>query len=467
MSGKSNPIPRLSPADATVVNDRCCPALEAGLPWAVLAALTLLASVSATPLQAQDPYGIAGAQTTSTIRGEVRDADSGEVLGDVVLRLADTQVSAVSDAEGRFVLRGIPVGTHALEITSPDRRAQRLSLAVNRGGETFEVVLHLTPDAVSMEVLDAFAAPGAASEAPTVPVTETFLEVPPADPGRYAGIVVERARLIQLSGGARNMGELVARAIPLLRPRESDRLVDGELCLEFGASGPMSLNQEPMGCRHPQVYLDGVILGDPALAYELTNVEGLEWIQAIPPGEAAAEFGGAPNGVILIATTGSRGTLFPRSTRRLSTSRSTFDWDQDPQGHPFLKTFLFSAAGTALGLAAGVEVGRQCIFVEDRTQELDSSCSQAGTAGVSLAAVALPALGAALGARIGGATDRSRGQLVPALLGAGLAIVPGYIYSLVTVGNGVDASNAAGKAFLLVGTPLVTTLADRLYRSLR
>lgn len=460
--------PNQSLTDVPDVTHRFYPAVEAGLRWTVLAVLTLGAPALPSPLQGQDaPSGGAVAQATSTIRGEVRDAESGELLPDVVLRLSDTQVSAVSDGAGRFVLRGIPVGTHSLEIAGPDRGTQRLSLAVNRGGEAFEVVLHLASDAVSMEVLDAVPAPGAVPDPVAVPVTETVLEVPPADPDRYAGTVVERARLIQLSGGARNIGELLARAVPLLRPQESDRLVDGDLCLEFGASGPVSLNQEPIGCRHPQVYLDGVILGDPALAYELTNVEGMEWIQAIPPGEAAAEFGGAPNGVILIATTGSRGTLFPRSTRRLSTSRTTFDWDQDPQGHPFLKTFLFSAAGTALGLAAGVEVGRQCIFVEDRTQELDSSCSQAGTAGVSLAAVALPALGAALGARIGGATDRSRGQLMPALLGAGLAIVPGYIYSLVTVGNGVDASNAAGKAFLLLGTPLVTTLADKLYRTLR
>lgn len=425
--------------------------------------LALAAPGQGQTVPAPDP----GVQATSTIQGGVRDAGTGAPLSDVVLRLAGTQVSAVSDSVGRFVLRGIPPGTHALEIRRPEGDPHSLALAVNRGGEVFEVLIDVNSDGVSMEIVSAVAAPAAEPAPVPVTVTETVVAVPPADPGRYAGIVVERARLIQLSGGARNIGELVARAVPLLRVRESDRQVDGDLCLEFGATGPVSLNMEPMGCRHPQVYLDGVIVGDPSMAYGLSNVEGLEWIQAIPPGEAAAEFGGAPNGVVLIATTGSRGTLFPRSTRRLATSRSTFDWDQDPQGHPFLKTFLFSAAGTALGLAAGVEVGRQCIYVEDRTQELDSSCSQAGTAGVSLAAVVLPALGSALGARIGGATDRSRGQFVPALLGAGLAIVPGYIYSLVTVGNGVDASNAAGKAFLLVGTPLVTTLADRLYRTLR
>ncbi|HSG48400.1 MAG TPA: hypothetical protein VLA43_11345, partial [Longimicrobiales bacterium] len=113
------------------------------------------------------------------------------------------------------------------------------------------------------------------------------------------------------------------------------------------------------------------------------------------------------------------------------------------------------------------EVGRQCIYVEEGTQELDSSCSQAGTAGVSLAAVVIPALTSAIGARYGGTTALSRGRFLPAVMGAGLAIIPGYIYSLVTVGDGVGASNAVGTTFLLVGTPLVTTLADRLFRTLR
>jgi len=388
-------------------------------------------------------------------------------VSDVVLRIAGTQVTAVSAADGASVLRGIDPGVHTLEIRAPGADLRALALSVSRGGEIFEVALHLSPDGVSMEILAAALAPSDQAPQAPPPVTEVVLAVPPADPTRYAGVVVERQRLLQLSGGARNVGELVARAVPALRVVEGERQADGALCLEFGSNRQVSLENAVVGCRHPQVYLDGVILGSPSMAYSLTNTEGLEWIQAIPPGEAAAEFGGATYGVILIATTGSRGTLFPRSTRRLATSRSTFDWSQDPQGHPFLKTFLFAAAGTAAGLAAGVEVGRECIFVEDRTQELDSRCSQAGTAGVSLAAVVLPAFGSALGARFGGATERSRGQLLPALMGAGLAIVPGYIYSLVTVGNGVDASNAAGKAFLLVGTPLLTTLADRMYRSLR
>jgi len=111
--------------------------------------------------------------------------------------------------------------------------------------------------------------------------------------------------------------------------------------------------------------------------------------------------------------------------------------------------------------------GRHCVYVEDRTREIETSCGNAGVAGVGLVAFALPAMGSALGAHLGGSTSISVGKWVPALLGASMAIFPGYAFSLTTVGGGVEATNNAGRAFLLVGTPLFTTVADRLYRRLR
>lgn len=148
-------------------------------------------------------------------------------------------------------------------------------------------------------------------------------------------------------------------------------------------------------------------------------------------------------------------------------TRASFDWTQDPAGHSFGRTFLGAAAGNALGLAAGLAVGRQCVFVEEGTEEIDFSCGNAGVAGAGLAAVALPAVGGAVGARLAGGTDRSRGRLVPAVVGGAMGVLPGYIFSLSTVGGGVETMNAVGVGFLLVGAPLITTVADRLFRTLR
>jgi len=285
---------------------------------------------------------------------------------------------------------------------------------------------------------------------------------------------VDQARIQQLAGGSRNVGELIRRAFPGMQVRESDAtggVAGNTLCLEFRGVGNRSLNLGVASatCFSPQVYLDGIALGDPSMAYGMTALDGLQWIQAIPPAEASAQFSGATNGVILIATTsgGSAMSMAPGSSYLVRSRRTSFDWEMDPNGHPFLRAFLGAAVGSAAGLLAGREVGRQCIYIEDRTQEIETSCRNAGVAGVSLVALALPALGSTLGAHYGGSTDISVGKWIPGLIGAGMALFPGYVYSLTTVGDGVGATNNAGKVFLLLGTPLFTTLADRLYRDLR
>jgi hypothetical protein len=287
--------------------------------------------------------------------------------------------------------------------------------------------------------------------------------------------VVDREKILQFAGSSRNVGDLIRRAVPTLQVREGDAsgaVAGSGLCLEFRGTSARSMN--PGGtsgtCHDPQVYMDGIALGDPAAAYTISSFESLQWIQAIPPGQVGAQFGSSTYGVILIATTqGSARTsgMTGGSGMLVRSRRSTFDWEQDPNGHDFIRTFLGAAAGNAAGLAAGLAAGRHCVYVEDVTREIETSCSNAGVAGVGLVAFALPAMGSALGAHFGGSTSVSVGRWVPALLGATMAIFPGYVFALTTVGGGVEATNDAGKVLLLVGTPLLTTLADRLYRNLR
>jgi hypothetical protein len=48
-----------------------------------------------------------------------------------------------------------------------------------------------------------------------------------------------------------------------------------------------------------------------------------------------------------------------------------------------------------------------------------------------------------------------------------MSLLPGYVYSLSTVGRGSDTANVAGAVLLLVGTPLAVTVADKLFRNTR
>lgn len=349
-----------------------------------------------------------------------------------------------------------------------------MAVSVRRAGERFSVVIRLSAEGMAVEIVGAVPAAEPAPELAAVfpvTVTEDVVLNPTEGPAVRAGTVVDKARIAQLSGGSRNVGDLIRRALPTLQARTSDGSVGDGLCLEFRGTAGRSLGpgRSSSTCNSPQIYLDGVALTDPAAAYTMTAFEGIQWIQAIPPGEAGAQFGQSTYGVILIATTsgGTRMGAPAGPGLMVRSRRSTFDWEQDPNGHDFLRTFLAAAAGNAAGLAAGLAAGRRCVYVEDGTREIATRCSNAGVAGVGVAAFALPAMGSALGAHFGGSTSVSVGRWVPALIGAGMAIFPGYAFSLTTVGGGVEATNNAGKAFLLVGTPLLTTLADRLYRRLR
>lgn len=374
-----------------------------------------------------------GAQESSVLAGRVLSANARTPIADAILRIAGTNVSAVSAFDGRFTLRGLPVGANTLQVGHADYGEHEMVLAVSRPDERFTVEIHLARQGMSVEIVDAAPGPQPTPDefAASIPVivTEATLVAPATAPANRAGSLLERERILQLAGSSQNVGDLIRRALPTLQQRTFDGAVGDLLCLEFrGTQGrSMSETRAQGTCNHPQVYMDGVPLVDPAAAYRMTSFDGLDWIQAIPPGEAGAQFGAATYGVIVIATTASRGRTGSMSPygSLLASRRTSFDWSQDPNGHPFLRSFLGAALGNLAGLAAGLEVGRQCVFIEDGTRELDTTCPRAGLAGAGLVAIALPALGSAMGSHFGGRTSLSEGKWLPALAGAAMAIVPG------------------------------------------
>jgi hypothetical protein len=282
--------------------------------------------------------------------------------------------------------------------------------------------------------------------------------------------LVERPEIERALGTSKHLGDLIRQTIPGIRLRQTNNLAGTDVCLEFRAAATISLvNRRP--CNHPMVLLDGVVVSDPNYLYGTIGLANVERIQVIPPGEAGARYGtGSLYGVILIDTRppGSTGLMDDRPMRPpvLRPSRVSFDWTQDPDGHPVARAGTGAFLGNALGLAAGIALGQRCIAVDDKDQ-IVTSCGGVGNAAAVMGAIALPALGAALGSRWGGGTENSVGRFLPAMVGAGMMIFPGYAFSMSTVGGGSHAANAVGNALLVVGAPLVVTLADRLFRNLR
>jgi hypothetical protein len=399
---------------------------------------------------------------TQQLTGVVLDFATGAPLEDVSLRVQGTDQVVQSNDQGEFILRDAPAGTWTLEVSAEGYGARTYAIELEPGGFA-EVEISL------------------AAEEPT-PVQPS---ADPVDPVRMLGTVVDAERIAGVVGTVRNLGELIRQTLPTLRVREASGFAGVGLCLEFrsSSSGGRGLvvegNTEEWQCFHPQVFLDGIRSTDPEFIYSLTALDDIRRIQAIPTAEAGARFGAAPYGVILVETrfvadrpspvdigVGGASGGIPAGGPYVSRSPRGFDWTQDPEGHSFFKALIGATVGNALGLAAGIAVGRQCVFVEDLTEEIAFSCGNGGVAAASVAAITIPAFGSALGARVGGSTDTSVGKLVPAMIGAGMGILPGYIFSLSTVGDGVQTMNTVGQVFLVVGSPIFATIADKVYRSL-
>jgi len=442
-------------------------ALPTALPWATAApslrrggaalALALGFLLSAAPASAQ--------LQTQYVDGVVRHAGTGAPLPGVVVRVQSGDAMTVTDADGRFRLREVPSGVWTLEVISEEHGARSYAMEVGCGGFA-EVAIALGDDEVATGRT-------AAADSP-----------PAAGPTGGLGHTVDAEAILRAAPGARTLGELIRQTVPAFRSRSATAVAGADFCLEFRSRSARTLDSgtppDPdapgsVYCNHPVVYLDGVPVQDPTFVYERSALGDIRRIQAIPPAEAAGLFSGSGNGVILVETRFAprRGEAMGAGTSTSGRSgyvparRSSFDWSQDPAGHNFGRTFLGALVGNAAGLAAGVAVGRQCVFVEERTQDIEFSCGNAGVAGAGLAAVALPGLGSAIGANLMGRTERSAGRFIPSVVGGMMGALPGYIFALATVGDGVGTMNTVGKGFLVVAPPLLTTVADRLFRSLR
>ena len=86
---------------------------------------------------------------------------------------------------------------------------------------------------------------------------------------------------------------------------------------------------------------------------------------------------------------------------------------------------------------------------------------------VGFMGLGLPAVGGTLAARRAGATERSRGRMLPAAVFGTMASAAGYLFLVEGESRDSKAAVGAGALVLAVGTPLLVTFSDRLFRALR
>ena len=87
------------------------------------------------------PAHRAVAQQTGTITGTVTDAETGEPLVGAQINIPALGIGILSRAEGRFVLPGVPVGTHELQAQQIGHATVTMSVTVTAGETEFVEIL--------------------------------------------------------------------------------------------------------------------------------------------------------------------------------------------------------------------------------------------------------------------------------------------------------------------------------------
>jgi hypothetical protein len=375
------------------------------------------------------------AQGRVRISGHLADATSGAPIAGAAIDILEPGLQAVTDSTGRFDFAAVPAGAWLLRVRHLAYGERTDSLRV-RGDRDVILELRLSERALELEPIEveAVARPRAAGS---------------------RAYLVTRAQIEQVLPRARHVGDVVRTYIPGASVIEAR---GGLICIEFrGARGGRT-----SGCNFPMVVVDGIPIPSPAQFFRDTPVEDLERIEFVPASEGAARFGlGASYGALLIETrrSGVSGRRTPVQPPRFA----AWDWSVEAERHPWRRTFISSLGGTAAGTALALAALR-CF---PGTAAAGGRCVADHRKAESLAALALPLAGAVAGARIFGVTETSTGRLVPLAVGTAVPLTLGLAMYVEGVHSDFRGSRRIGGALVLVGTPLVATLIDGIFRRFR
>lgn len=221
--------------------------------------------------------GPVAAQATGTIQGTVTDAQAMRPLSDVQVSIPGTRHGALTNAQGRYQLVGVPAGTHAVRAEFIGYGSATQSVTVVGGGAA-SADFALEATAVALQELVVTGVAGATTRA-KVPFTieqlrADDLPVPMVSAGQAIQGKVAGAQVVQGSG----------------RPGAAPSIL---------LRGATSLDASGRG-QEPLYIVDGVILGGTMVDIDALDIENVEVVK----GAAAASLYGsrAANGVVNVTT---------------------------------------------------------------------------------------------------------------------------------------------------------------------
>ena len=378
----------------------------------------------------------AEAQQTRAVTGQVLDQSTNRPVRDVTVRVRDTQLGAITDADGRFRLEGVPVGTYVLQLQHLAYSEQLQPLVVRAEGEN-ALQVRLRPTAVAL--------PGVVAEG------RTELDARRQSTG-FSMNEIQRDAIDDAARRGMTLWELLRDDMPQVAVREASRGIAA--CVEF--RGAVRLTG---GCNHMAIFVDGVYMSAPGTIYPNIPLSDVERVEALSPGQAGVQYGTlGGNGVLLIETR--TGTRPDREDQAQSTLVVGFDWSQEPTPYRWTHAVGGSLVANSLALGLGLSAVRSCYDVEDQSVALADDCGGFKAFASGAIGILLPVFATTLTTRWGGSTERSRGQVLPSLLLGAASASTGYLMI-------VQGQDVAAAVILGLGVPALGVFSDRLFRVLR
>ena len=393
-------------------------------------------------------WGPLSAQETGVVVGHIVDHLSGQPVEDGLVGLKGTGRAAFTDSDGRFRLTDVSGGSHLLMFEHLAYGDKSHTIVVESGA-TLSLEIIISPTAITLEPL--------------------LVEVSPEAMARRArgtsGRRVTRRQIEAMENRAGTVGEALRALVPGITVWELSGFVGSGICIEYGRAMSM---YDPRGCQMLAVIVDGVRMEDPSLYLEALQLSDIESIEVVPLSEAGSRFGlGTAYGALVIETRRPRGSTGAGANTTLDSSLA-YDWTSATEAHPSARAFFGAAIGNAAGLLLASKAGGDCFNWFDLNREIrEVECRGVDMTLAQFGGLALPALGAGLGARLMGATELSQGRSMIAAAAALSALGMGFGLMVTSDGDGFGVPEAVGSVLVGFAAPALATLSDYVFRTPR
>ncbi|MBO7496414.1 MAG: carboxypeptidase-like regulatory domain-containing protein, partial [Salinivirgaceae bacterium] len=148
----------------------------------------------------------AQAQTTQTIRGQVSDVASGEPMtGATIMVDGQTDMAAVSDADGRFAIQKVPVGRHTVRVSFVGYEPLELKEQLLSSGKEMVLDLKMTESISTLD--EVVVKPQVNKQLPLNEMAQVVARMfSVEEASRYAGGVSDPARTASMFPGVAGSG---------------------------------------------------------------------------------------------------------------------------------------------------------------------------------------------------------------------------------------------------------------------